>query len=327
MKRAWMAWVSLLDRREDPIALVWVRILVAAVVLFDLLYARSLGLVDAIWAPPPEGVGYGAIWGDRPPFVVRWLGAGADTARTVWTVATVSAVLVLIGCATRASAIVLVLALAQLAHLAPDSDRGIDVFLRLVLLILALSGSHARWSIDAWFRHRIGRPMPTLVPAWPRYLLLLQLCWVYFSAGHNKSDGAWGPMEGFSALASVLCDPHFARFDPGWVAGAYPLLQLGTLATMMFELSSPFVPIWIYYAMSRERPGRVRRLCNRMRLRWIWIAAGLTFHLGIAATMRLGIFPFGMLAVYPVLFQPDEFAAAAGRVTGWLRQRRPYPGG
>jgi len=43
--------------------------------------------------------------------------------------------------------------------------------------------------------------------------------------------------------------------------------------------------------------------------------------------MRLGIFPFGMLAVYPVLFQPDEFAAAAGRVTGWLRQRRPYPGG
>ena len=36
----------------------------------------------------------------------------------------------------------------------------------------------------------------------------------------------------------------------------------------------------------------------------MWIATGVVFHLGIAMTLKLGIFPWGMLALYPVLFAP-----------------------
>ena len=39
-----------------------------------------------------------------------------------------------------------------------DGDRGIDILVRIVVSILAFSQSHARWSIDAWVRRRIGRP-------------------------------------------------------------------------------------------------------------------------------------------------------------------------
>ena len=50
----------------------------------------------------------------------------------------------------------------------------------------------------------------------------------------------------------------------------------------------------------RWRPARY--------LRWAWLLIGASFHLGIAVTMRLGIFPFGMLAVWPVFLHPDELA-------------------
>jgi hypothetical protein len=215
-----------------------------------------------------------------------------------------------------------VLVSAQLSHRSPDADRGIDDLLRVVLLVLALSRSHAIWSVDAWVLRRLGRPPPAEIPAWPRYLLLAQLIWVYFSGGHNKTGEEWGPAGGFTALANALADPHFARFDPGWVGPIYPLTRLATAATITFELTAPVMLLLTYYAATPDRPGRLRRWCNRLRLRWIWIGLGVAFHLGIALTLRLGIFPAGMLALYPVLLLPDEVE----RSRGHLRRRRAETG-
>lgn len=314
----WRDWVSLLDRREKPTALVVTRVLLALAVLGDLVHAWSLDLIGAVWAPPPHGTGYASIWDPVPPFMVRWFGPGVDTAELVFWLAVGSAALLLIGAATRLSAITLALMLAQLGHMAPEGDRGIDFLLRTAVAILALSSCHARFSVDAWVRRRLlKRPFPELVPAWPRYLLFAQVVWVYFSAGHNKGDPAWGPLGHFSALANILSDPHFARFDGAWIPWAMPLLAVGTAATMLFEWSSPLLPLFTWWHATRDRPGRLRRIANRLRLRWVWIATGVFFHIGIAVTMRLGVFPWGMLALYPVLFHPDEFERAAR----WLRAR------
>jgi hypothetical protein len=208
--------------------------------------------------------------------------------------------------------------------LCPDADRGIDALLRVAVVVLALSGSHARWSADAWVRRRLGRPFPALVPAWPRALLYLQVVWLYFSAAHTKADPAWGPLGGFSALGFVLSDPHYARFAPGWIAPFYPLTQLGTAATIVFEWGAPLLLLFHWWHLTPDRPGRLRAFSNRFRLRFAYIATGAAFHLAIAATLRLGIFPFGVLALYPLLFHPDELHALARR----LRLRRdPTPVG
>lgn len=316
--RVWRAWVELCDRRERPTALVLVRVLVATAVLGDLLYAWSLDVVAAVWAPPPHGTGYAAIWDPLPPFMVRWFGPGVDTAQLVFWLAVAAAGLLLIGAATRVSALVLALMLAQLGHMAPEGDRGIDFLLRTAIAVLALSSCHARWSVDAWVRRRIlRRPFAELVPAWPRYLLFAQIVWMYFSAGHNKGDRAWGPLGHFSALANILSDPHFARFDGGWIPYLMPLLAVGTAITIAFEWSSPLLPLFTWWQATPERPGRLRRIANRLRLRWAWIATGVVFHIGIALTMRLGVFPWGMLALYPALLHPDEIARGAR----WLRAR------
>jgi uncharacterized membrane protein YphA (DoxX/SURF4 family) len=296
--RAWRWWVALCDRREPATAQALVRITVATVLLVDLLMVWRLDLVRVLWTPPPVGFafpydGWSRIFGDDQAVVLFGLCVGG-------------LVTLLLGAATRLACVVVVVAGAQLGHLAPDGERGIDTLLRIVVAILAFSHGHAKWSVDAWVRRRLGRPFPREVPAWPRYLLLLQLLWVYSSGGQNKAGAEWGPMGNFAALGNALTDPHFARFAPGWVGAIDPLPRIATAVTMAFEFTAPIYLVLMYFAATRERPGRLRRICNRLHLRWLWIATGLAFQLGIAIGLDLGIFPWGMLALYPVLLLPEE---------------------
>jgi len=282
MKRLWRTWVALMDHREPATALACVRIAVSAVLLYDFATIYRMGLVEPLFAPPPAGF--------------------ATTDATLWChVATIALIAMLLGAGTRLACVAYVYASSRLAIALPEADRGIDMILRVMISILAFSQSHARWSIDAWLRARLGRPFAALVPAWPRYLLLIQLVWVYFSGGSNKAGATWGPQGGFLALANAIMNPHLGRFDPTWVGAALPLTRLATALTMCFELGAPLYLLFYYYAKTADRPGRLRAFCNRYRLRWVWIGLGLCFQLGIALFLRIGIFPWGMLALYPVL--------------------------
>ncbi len=307
--RWWRAWVALMDRREAPTALALVRISVAVVFVCDYLWTWHVGLIDPLWSRFPDGFATGfSGWADT-------LGIGAHG---LWAIALVSLVLVGVGLGTRPACVVFALVSAQQSAICPDGESAIDMLMRVVFLILALSRCNARWSVDAWIARRRGRPMPALVPAWPRYLLLFQLCWVYFSGGQNKSSAAWGPHGGFTALANALMDPHNGRLPVEWITAAYPLTRIATALTMAFELSGLAYLLLLYYAATRDQPGRLRHGCNRLRLRWVWIALGVSFELGIASGLKLGAFPFGMLALYWVLLLPAEVE----RLVRWRPWRR-----
>jgi hypothetical protein len=296
LHRWWRAWVELCDRREPPAALALVRIGAALVLLVDHLWVWHVGLVEPLWAPLPRG------------FAIEGAGFAAPLGLdgfALWGIAVGALALIAVGAATWVACVVFVLASAQQASVAPDGESGIDMLMRLVFAVLALSRCNARWSVDAWIAARIGRPMPSEVPAWPRYLLLLQLVWVYFAAGINKS-GEWGPHGGFTALGNALLDPHNGRLDPELIAVVYPLTRVATALTITFELTAPVFLLCTYYAVTPDRTGRVRAWCNRWRVRWIWIALGVFFELGIAIGLKLGAFPFGMLALFWVLLLPRE---------------------
>lgn len=297
LRRAWSAWVALLDRREPATALAISRIALALTFLADYLRHAQLGVITSLYAAPPEG--YASPLQGWP----TWLGL---TGPTVWLVATIALALIALGAATRVACIVFVLASAKLAQIAPATECALDQLARIVFVIFALSQSHAKWSFDALFARWRGRAFAELVPAWPRYLLLLQIVWVYFSGGMNKSSPTWGPLGGFSALADALADPHAARFSPGWIPTLFPLTQVATFATMVFELGAPLYLVALYFAETADRPGRLRRAFNRLRVRWVWLLLGISFEVGIATTLELGVFPYGMLALYPLLLLPRD---------------------
>lgn len=314
-------WVRFWDQREAPYSLALVRILLGSVVLFDLLEAGYWRVISLLWAPEPSGAGWNAS-ALPDPLVMRLFGASEATARLLWCFAVLACVLFILGAAYRVASVALVFALVELEACQPVRD-GIDALLHIVLAVLAVSGANGAWSLDAWWRRRRGKRTPT-VPAWPRYLLFLQVIWVYVSAGHQRGH-TWGPGGRFTAIGDVLGDPHFARFMPGSLAVLYPLTCVATIVTMLFELSSPLILLWTWFELRPTRGGRSGEFARRYHLRWVWLAVGASLHVGIALSMNLGIFPYGMFALYPAFVHPSELTAAIGRVRILLQRKQFEP--
>jgi hypothetical protein len=313
----WQRYARFLDRHEGAESLALVRIGVALSVLWDLLQIAHLDLVRTFWAPIEEG-GLGPSSYSEP--LVRfyvWFGASAAGAWWLFGLSIASACTLGVGLCTRLSALVLVLCSTQLSGLAPSADRGVDVLLRNVLCVLALSGAGAAWSLDAQLRRR-RRERQALVPAWPRYLLIVQLIIIYFWAGLLKQTDEWSFAGGFDALYRILRDPHISRYS--WNAAEldwlYPCLQVSTFATLQFERSALALPVLLWLHNHPGRGGALGRFVRRWPVLELWVATGASFHLALAVLVKLGIFPWVCLALYPALARPAQWRAWLATITG-----------
>lgn len=327
MSGKWQSWVRLWDRREPADVLALVRIGAGLSLVWDLAIAGVLGLVLPLWAPVEEG-GFGpATYAEPICMFYRWFGASASAAWALYGVTLASALCMTLGLFSRSSALLFVLCYAQLSHLSPAADRGIDNLLRSVCLLLAFADAGATLSLDSRLFHRRWL-RDTLVPAWPRYLLIVQLMLVYFGAGVPKQSPQWTSIDHYSALFVLLQRPHVARFalPQEWLTALYPLLQLSTIVTVVFERTAPLIPVLLWLRATRARGGRLRTFVMRSRILPLWVATGVTFHLGLAVFMQLGIFPWGCLAIYPALAHPNTLrdwgARARDRLAQW---RKPRP--
>jgi hypothetical protein len=292
-----------------------VRILVAAVVLYDLLSVVQLDLVTALFGPLQDG-GIGNPMGRKSvPWIYQWFAPEAGTAVAATWVAILAAGLLLVGAGTRIAAVVLVLVWAQLAQVLPPSDRGIDMLLRNAVVVLAMSGCGKVWSIDARLRSGRFSGDGELVKAWPRLLLVCQLLLLYATAGIQKVGLSWTPMGDWSALYIVLRDPAFAVLSNATLDRFYWVTQLATAVTWVWEWATPLAALAWWYRATRTRGGAVRAWMNSSGFWWKWVAVGAAFHTGTLVWMRLGIFPLGVLALYPCFFHPESWASLLPRRT------------
>ena len=318
-KRRWKGWVEMWDHHEHPRVLAIIRILVGLVLFYDFAYLWNLGLVDTLFAPHTDG-GISNVL-DRPslPLIYQWFPQSAETARTLHILICTSAFFFTIGLFTRTSGLVLLLLYAQSAQIMPAGDRGIDLMMRNVVFLLLFSRCGDWCSIDA--RRKTGSFFGNnkIAPAWPRHLLILQLVVMYFAAGVQKVGMDWMPMSGFAGLYVVLQDPAVSRADFSWLANWYPVTQLATATTMLFEWLAPFVLLTYHFRATPEKDGRVRRFYQRWNPHYVWVAVGVFLHIGIAFTLALGIFPYAMLALYPAFFHPDELEKMKNRILSKTR--------
>ncbi len=263
------------NRLEDTRPLAAVRILVSLAVLLDLLHTARLGLLDVLYRPFEAG-GISQVMDDA---YVLDLFLPVDLAgRAAWLTAVVCAILVMFGVGARPATLLGVLAYAQLGHLYPPGDRAIDRVLRNVLLLLLFSDAHRRWSLARG-------PAVLQMRAWTSDLVRTLLVVVYMSAGVSKimTQPAWLALSGTPVLYRVMTDPLAAHLDPvATQAWFWPLRVMGW-GTILLECSAPLL-------YTRWAP--------------VWAVAGLGMHLGIAFTMELGMFSWGMMAIYPLLLAP-----------------------
>jgi hypothetical protein len=329
LHHTWGWWVDRLSVREHPAALAVVRIALSAVVLFDLFQVGRYGLPPMLWSPVEAGGTIDLTVFKHVPEVYAFLTpaqAAAWGPTIAWAlfygcVASIAAFGA--GLLTRFSGLLFVVLYAQTAMINDTADRGIDRMIRIMILLLVVSGSAGTMSVDA--RVRTGRWCGdgSLIAAWPRYLMIGQLILMYWCAGAEKFALSWFPWGGYTALYVILQDPVFAVTDFSFLDTPWLFwtTQVGTAVSHMWEWSIPVLLLAFFYRCTRERPGALRAAFNALDVRTGYVVVGVVFHLALALTLRLGIFPAAMLALYPVFFHPDEIRSVARRL-GWRRSSK-----
>ena len=273
MKRVWDQWSGYLGEEMDPTPLALVRIGLPLVVIADLCRLIQLDLMGHVFVPYAGG-GLSKI--QDPHWILPHI-FGDAAAMTALGLTLLCMSLVTVGRWMRPAIIVGVLAYAQLGHLFPPGDRAIDRIIRCGLLILLFSKADDALS---WKRTRTHP-----IPAWPAHLIRYLLVLVYLSAGLSKliQQPGWLSLTADPPLMRILIDPMAGELDPVFWAQFPWLFRIGGFLTIAFELASPLF-------LTRHGPKLA--------------VVGVLMHVGILLTMTLGMFSWGMIAFYPLLFAP-----------------------
>lgn len=307
----WSRFVDFLNAEEDARPLALVRVLCASAIAIHVARFALSGAARVALIPQDQG-GLSAMRG--------WLehlgGATPERVELLCAVCVVAAVLSALGLLTRPSLIVTWLSFRCIGSLNSSARGSYDSLLVDILVVLILSGCGNAWSLDA---RRRGEARPA--KRWPRVLLIVQLALLYFGSGIGKASSTWVPGGDASALWFILQQPTWARF-PGLPLWTYPLTQIATTTTWLFEITGPLLGFAILLEQSEPRARwtqRLKRFLGKIRLVEVYLVFGALMHLGIEATMEVGPFSFASLALYPAALGPERLS----RFVGWLAPRLP----
>jgi hypothetical protein len=296
----WPAWTE--PVRAERLALL--RIGTAAVLLLDILTnylphladlfgPNSLGDPDVFWHDRPGSFWSLLAWAPSPA-VLR-------VAALIWAG---TAVLLLLGLCSRASAAVAWALSQSFLALNPYAHNAGDTVRTMILLYLMLSPCGAVWSLDRRLqRHRPSGPI--LVYPWPLRLLLVQMAVIYFYNGVHKLIGPqW---QAGSSLYYVLNDLTLTRWSYAELPLPFVLTQLLTWGVLAWELAFPLLVL-----LPSTRPAT--------------LVMGVLLHVGIGLSMELGAFAPYMLCLY-LPFVPERFwSPTTSRCAPRPRQPPPPPG-
>lgn len=193
------------------------------------------------------------------------------------------ALLMILGCNTRFSTIMSWLLQVSVQNRNILIIDGGDVAFRLFLLIAIFLPLGARYSIDA--RRAKKKNENTAICSLASFAFIYQLAIIYICAGLQKTDPIW--IKHYSAVYFAFSLDVFATPLAHYLLQYPKLLEWMTWSSLQLEYYGMlllFIPLWNRF---------FRLLCAL-----IFIG----FHIGLALTLELGIFPYLMCVLWIALF-------------------------
>lgn len=201
----------------------------------------------------------------------------------------VAALCLVVGFRSRLAAAVVWVSLVSFGRRDPWVLNSGDLMLTVLAFYLMLMPSGAALSVDRWLRPRSRFWEFPARSVWPLRLIQVQVTIMYFFAVWEKVRGAtWN--DG-TAVSYAFRIGDLERFPvPAFVTDSLVLVNLMTYGTLVVELGLA-VLVW---------NGKLRP--------WV-LLAGVTLHLGIDFSVRVGFFSLAALVAY-VAFLPPAAATA-----------------
>jgi hypothetical protein len=206
-----------------------------------------------------------------------------------------------IGLCTRVAGAILTLSMSYTLFLDQQLYSNHLYLATLVVLLLTIAESGARFSLDA--RRSGGRD---LILAWPIVLLKIEISIVYFYAALLKVNSQY--LSG--AMLSTFWPLNQLAAQPGGLAWVLPFLAVVSIVTELFLAFALWMP----------------------RLRWLALAVGVGFHMLIIWTggsqpgipdIPFTIFALVTVAPYALFF---DFPARQAALPEYSDPDKPAPG-
>ena len=305
---------ELAKNREPATSLALFRIALCVCLLLNLWRVWHAGLLEALWLDASDG-------GLFPLLPFHWLvqllgGPSREVTALLYHGTVLLACASLVGLGGGLTLLFTQQTFTALRLQNTMVSGGYDTLISNGLLLLAASRSTRTLSLDCWLKRRRWTST-TLVPAWPRYLLIFQLVFTYTLTGWQKVGWSWTPMGGYWALYYVLNDPTWTRFGSAWTPDISWLLRAATAVAVHWEQLAPLLLLG-YLAEARRGEAWARWFPLR-RIRASWVAVGVLLHLGIFGLLDVGPFSWVTLSYYIVLFAPREWQNGLTRLTRYPR--------
>lgn len=313
-----MSLYRLLSTRESAHAVALVRIVYGLTFVAHFLVNLRHDIWRWVWLSPTDG-GVVALASEGLNAVSQ---ATPTTVPITIGVAIGCALLMAVGAATPIATVGLALAFNWLHELGFNAGGSYDHLGGAVLWVLIFSNAGGVWSVDAWVRRRRGLPALD-APAAVRWLLVWQLVCMYDSTAWHKVSAGWLPFGERDALWYILQQPTWHRTSMEWLAPLFPLTQLATVGTWVFEHLSPMLLVAAWFRHTRLRAGWLRAQCNRVDWRAVYLLIGASMHLGIEATMEVGAFTPLTLGLYAACFSGDEVKRLFRYISGLSYRSTP----
>lgn len=301
----------------DPTTLAVFRILAASVILANLLLLRpqwtdfytDRGFVDhdlakRFMSPLVPLAGGGAVprlnlLGGYPSEAWSW---------TVLNLATLAALLTVLGLGTRIAAITLAVLLTTIHHRGGFVLYGGDTVMRNSAIYLALAPCGLALSLDRLaYRKKHGltaeedRPV---ISMWPQRLIQYNLALIYFTTTWAKWYGTlWknGTATWYPARLN-----EFKRLPVPSFFNEFPMVTITTYGTLFVEFALG-VLVWF-----------------RAYRKWV-LLAGLLMHGYIEWSMNVPLFAFAICSMYVTFYEGDETRSFLDRVKKRLRKETVTP--
>jgi hypothetical protein len=174
--------------------------------------------------------------------------------------------------------------------------EGTENVYRCFLFYLCLSRCDAAYSVDNWLRcrrlraaGRLSEPggpgggagalgsleaIYRLVPAWPRYLIVLQVAAIYCTTGAMKNGAVWAAGDAFYYALNL---DHFYRFEPQRISAILGtnLFRVATHVVHWWEALFPLVVVGLVIRFVRRDAGPRLSGAQAIAARLLWALLGL----------------------------------------------------
>jgi hypothetical protein len=212
----------------------------------------------------------------------------------------VSAVALLLGFHTRVAAVLVAFLLIVLQRRDVYVLNSGDLLLRELAIYVALMPAGEVWSLDA-LRRGVSSPRAP----WSLRLLQVQVSLIYlFSVAAKLHGDTW--QDGTAVGRAVQLGDLQRFLIPQSVATNIAVSSLLTYGTLLVEGALVF-GLWL------------------PRFRWLVMAAGVSIHLGIEATLLIGWFSFAIISTYLAFIPAENLRTAVAFAGKRVRRQQPAP--